>query len=67
MKVKNGYFRKIRIAFLWIFKFSDGIGVNCNYCGSLELDFIEKKQGENSYISKYRCKRCGATATNIEM
>lgn len=66
MKHKCGLFRKIKIFFIWILKYGDGIGVNCNYCGSIELDFITKEESKNSYMSEYRCKKCGATATNFE-
>lgn len=67
MKVKNGFIRKAIIFFHWVFKLSNGIGVHCNYCGSIELDIVEKKQGKDTYKSKYKCKRCGAKATNYEI
>jgi hypothetical protein len=67
MKKKYDIKTKLKVCWYWLFKHGEGIMVNCGMCKSTQITLLENKQVDNEYISKYKCRRCGAIATNREV
>jgi hypothetical protein len=67
LKQNHSVLTKLKVCWFWLFKHGNGIIVRCGECESTQLDILGKGNinGE-TYTSRYKCRRCGATATNTE-
>lgn len=66
MKKKYSLMTKLKVCYFWLFRHGEGIMVTCGKCRSTKLKLIENNQEGNKFTSKYMCRKCGATAINIE-
>lgn len=58
--------KRIKIAWWFLTKHKGAIILTCANCNGIEFEKLESTVEGNIYTSKYRCKRCGSEATNIE-
>ena len=66
MKKKIGFLYKLRVFIHWVTEYKYGAMERCHYCGSLEIQILDSGEDGNVYKAKYKCLKCGATASATE-
>ena len=66
MKKPMGIIHKFRVFVHWITAYKYGAIECCHYCGGINIQILEGADDGNIYKAKYKCLKCGATASVTE-